>query len=95
MGEASLPDPKQQKMVGATLPFSILLPSLVAQNIKYKVPNYQITKHTSFFTMQSVKRTDLPVALRTNPHRLQPFLNRRLLDEQQFGLKMMLVTVMM
>ena len=41
MGEASLPDPKQQKMVGATLPFSILLPSLVAQNIKYKVPKYK------------------------------------------------------
>ena len=41
MGEASLPDPKQQKMVSATLPFFILLPSLVAQNIKYKVPKYK------------------------------------------------------
>jgi len=28
-------------MVGATILFSILLPSLVAQNIKYKVPQYK------------------------------------------------------
>ena len=51
MGEARLHDPNQQKMVGGTIPFFILLPSLVAQNIKYKVPKYKAD-----LVMQPVKR---------------------------------------